>query len=121
MVAYTVGVGSTLDVMGRVVSANGVSGTVTITTLVLTLMMRFTTHHSPLRVSLPGALFIAIGWQVLQQAGSAYVRRVLTAADDMNGVFALVLGLVALICIGGVSTAVIRAILASRSIRASNA
>ena len=79
-----------MQALGTVVS-------VVVTTLVLTLMMRYSTRHSPLRASLPGALFIAVFWQVLQQAGAAYVRRVVGAAGDMNGVFALVLGLVALI------------------------
>jgi YihY family inner membrane protein len=79
------------------VQALGAVVSVVVTTVVLALMMRFTTSHSPLRVSLPGAFFIAVLWQVLQQAGATYVRRVVGAASEMNGVFALVLGLVALI------------------------
>jgi membrane protein len=79
-----------VQVLGAVVS-------VVVTTAVLALMMRYTTKHSPLRASLPGALFIAVLWQVLQWVGSSYVRRVVGAATEMNGVFALVLGLVALL------------------------
>jgi membrane protein len=79
------------------VLALGSGFSVVVTTVVLMLMMRFTNQHSPFRVSFPGAFFIAVLWQVLQQVGSAYVRRVLGAAGDMNGVFALVLGLFALL------------------------
>ncbi len=79
------------------VQALGAGFSIVVTTVVLMLMMRFTNQHSPLWVSFPGALFIAVLWQVLQQVGSAYVRRVLGAAGDMNGVFALVLGLFALL------------------------
>lgn len=79
------------------VQALGAVVSVVVTTLALTMMMRFTTQHSPFLVSLPGALFIAVLWQVLQRVGAAYVGGVVGAASDMNGVFALVLGLVALI------------------------
>ncbi|WP_148572216.1 YihY/virulence factor BrkB family protein [Nocardioides caldifontis] len=71
---------------------------VLLTAAVLALMMRYTTAHRPsFRTNLPGALVIAVLWHVLQVAGGEYVRRVVTAASEMNSVFALVLGLVALL------------------------
>jgi inner membrane protein YhjD len=70
---------------------------IAVTTVVLSAMMRYTTRRSPFRSSLPGALFIAVGWHALQLLGAAYVRDVVAAASEMNGVFALVLGLLALI------------------------
>ncbi|WP_313404149.1 YihY/virulence factor BrkB family protein [Aeromicrobium sp.] len=49
------------------------------------------------RSVLPGSLFCALGWQVLQYAGDAYVQGVIVRASSMNQTFALVLGLVALL------------------------
>jgi hypothetical protein len=61
-------------------------------------MMRFTTSRRPsFRVSLPGAVVIAVLWHLLQLLGSAYVEKVIGHASEMNGVFALVLGLMALL------------------------
>jgi membrane protein len=48
---------------------------------------------------LPGGIAIAVMWQSLQLLGGAYVEHVVSKATDMNAVFALVLGLVALIYI----------------------
>ena len=41
-------------------------------------------------------------WQLLQWVGGVYVSRVISRADDLNAVFALVLGLFALIYIASV-------------------
>jgi membrane protein len=66
--------------------------------LVLTLMMRYTTARRPsFATCLPGAIVIAVLWQLLQYGGSLYVRRVISATDEMNSVFALVLGLFGLL------------------------
>ncbi len=71
---------------------------IALTTLFLAVMMRYTTSRRPsFRTSLPGALFIAVAWHVLQIAGNQYVTRVIAKASEMNAVFALVLGLLALI------------------------
>lgn len=51
------------------------------------------------RSVLPGTLFCALGWQVLQFVGDTYVQRVIVRASSMNQTFALVLGLVALLFI----------------------
>jgi hypothetical protein len=45
---------------------------------------------------------IAVLWQLLQFAGGVYVSRVIAHASQMNGVFAVVLGLVALLYIASV-------------------
>jgi uncharacterized BrkB/YihY/UPF0761 family membrane protein len=66
-------------------------------------MMRLaTTSRQSFRHSLPGAILVALMWQVLQSLGGTYVSRVIARASDMNGVFALVLGLLALIYIASV-------------------
>jgi membrane protein len=86
-----VGVGLWLQTLTGVVS-------VLVTAVVLALMMRFTTTRRPsFRASLPGAVVIAALWHGLQLLGGAYVRGVVAAASAMNSVFALVLGLVALL------------------------
>ena len=76
---------------------------VLLTAVVLSLMMRFTTTRRPsFRSSLPGGLLIAVLWHILQLLGGQYVRGVVSVASDMNGVFALVLGLIALIYLAAV-------------------
>jgi membrane protein len=52
---------------------------------------------------LPGAIAAAIVWQGLQQFGTVYVGSVVRHADATNGVFAIVLGLIAWIYLAVVS------------------
>jgi uncharacterized BrkB/YihY/UPF0761 family membrane protein len=47
------------------------------------------------RQVLPGALAAAVVWQLLQSFGAGYVAHTVTNASATNGVFALVLGLLA--------------------------
>lgn len=74
-----------------------------------------TTHRHSVRESLPGALSAAVLWQLLQLIGAAYVGHVVRNANATNGVFALVLGLIAWIYLGamvvvlGVEINVVRA------------
>lgn len=49
------------------------------------------------RSVLPGSLFCALGWQLLQVGGDAYVQGVVVRASSMNQTFAVVLGLIALL------------------------
>jgi membrane protein len=77
-------------------------GTIVVNTGILALMMRLsTTQDERLRDVLPGAAVIAALWQLLQVAGGAYVSHVIAHASQMNGVFAVVLGLVALLYLAG--------------------
>ncbi|GGF48959.1 hypothetical protein GCM10011519_23700 [Marmoricola endophyticus] len=65
----------------------------------------------------PGALVTAVLWQVLQRGGSAYVTHVINRASDVNKVFALTLGLLALIYIAAVMAVIgvqINVVLAKR-------
>ena len=80
----------------------GTAVSVLLTAVVMATMMRFTAHGPRLRTSMPGALLIAVLWHVLQLAGGAYVRSVVSKASDVNGVFALVLGLLATIFLAAV-------------------
>ena len=66
-------------------------------------MMRLSTpRRERLRDVLPGAVLIAVMWQLLQLLGGVYVEHVIKKTNEMNGVFALVLGLIALIYIATV-------------------
>ena len=77
--------------------------TVAVNALVISLMMRLATpQNERLRELLPGGIAIAVMWQLLQLLGGVYVEHVVSKADDMNAVFALVLGLIALIYIASV-------------------
>lgn len=76
---------------------------VVLNALVLAVMMRLaTSERKPFRAVLPGAAAIAVMWQLLQTAGGLYVDRVISRASDMNAVFAVVLGLVALLYVASV-------------------
>ena len=79
----------------------GVLLSIAVTSVVLALMMRYTTSRRPsFRTSLPGAVVIAVLWYLLQVLGGAYVERIVAeVSSEMNGVFALVLGLIALLYI----------------------
>jgi membrane protein len=77
--------------------------TVVVNAAVLMLLMRLSTPQKErLRDVLPGAAVIAVLWQLLQMLGGIYVSHVIANANQMNGVFAVVLGLVALLYIAGV-------------------
>jgi membrane protein len=81
----------------------GTAVSVLLTAVVMAAMMRFTTSRRPeFLTSLPGALFTAFFWHVLQLAGGSYVRAVVTKASDVNFVFALVLGLLGLLFLAAV-------------------
>ncbi len=76
---------------------------VALTTLVLAAMMSLaTSERHRFATVFPGSATIAVLWQVLQVAGSVYVGHVVNRVSQMNGVFALVLGLVALLYIAAV-------------------
>jgi membrane protein len=54
-----------------------------------------TTRDLSIRDVLPGAVAAAVIWQLLQTFGVLYVERVVNHASSTNGVFAIVLGLLA--------------------------
>jgi YihY family inner membrane protein len=76
---------------------------VVVTGVVLTVMLVFaTSRRHRFRTVLPGGLAIAVMWQLLQALGGVYVNRVISRVSEMNGIFALVLGLVALLYVAAV-------------------
>jgi membrane protein len=107
MVAVLTSVGGHLDIFGTELGGGvrwaATALTVVLTAAVLGTMMRLSTpQDESLREVLPGAVAIAVAWQVLQLVGGVYVEHVIKKASQMNAVFATVLGLVALLYIGTV-------------------
>jgi membrane protein len=107
LVAVLSSVASHLDILGGNFNQGvrlAVGGSaVLLNALVLAVMMRLaTTQRQGFWAALPGALTVAVLWQGLQLVGGAYVGHVVSRASAMNGVFALVLGLVALIYLAAV-------------------
>ncbi len=77
---------------------------VTLNAGTFSLVMRMaTTRQVSLREAAPGAVAAAIVWQLLQLGGAAYIRLVIEDANTTNGIFALVLGLVAWLYLGSAS------------------
>ena len=107
VIALVSSVGNHLDLFGWDLD-NELHGlaqllSVLVTTLVLATMMRLSTpQQDGLRDVLPGAALIALLWQLLQLVGAAYVEHVVKKANEMNAIFALVLGLVALVYVATV-------------------
>ena len=109
VVAVLTSVLSHADVLGLGLGDNAVLswllrlGSLLVNAAVLSVMMRFaTSHRQSFLASLPGALAVAVMWQVLQLLGGAYVGHVVRRANDVNAVFALVLGLIAFVYVASV-------------------
>jgi YihY family inner membrane protein len=62
-----------------------------------------TARHLSLRQVAPGAIAAAVVWQLMQTFGVVYVGHVVKGASASNGVFALVLGLLAFIYVTAVA------------------
>jgi uncharacterized BrkB/YihY/UPF0761 family membrane protein len=62
-----------------------------------------TARRLTLRQAAPGALCGAVVWLLLQSFGATYITRVVNGASETNGVFALVLGMLAWIYLSAVA------------------
>ncbi|TDD62655.1 YihY/virulence factor BrkB family protein [Kribbella antibiotica] len=86
--------GVVADNLGWLVSI----GSILVLTAMLTLCLRPATRPRPaFRTIIPGAFFTALGWHLLERLGGVYVNDVLAKASEVNGIFALTLGLIGLI------------------------
>jgi uncharacterized BrkB/YihY/UPF0761 family membrane protein len=66
--------------------------------VVLSEMMRLAVgRRQSFLAMLPGGITIAVLWQLLQWVGGYYVEHVIKRVSEMSAVFALVLGLIALL------------------------
>jgi membrane protein len=107
-IAVLSSVASHMEVFGTGLGGGGLrwlvlAVTVLVNSVVLALMMRLSMPQKQRLVEvLPGAALIALQWQLLQVLGGVYVSGVIANASQMNGVFAVVLGLVGLLYIASV-------------------
>jgi len=60
-----------------------------------------TAEEVPTRDLIPGVIFAAVLWQLLQHIGGYYVTHVIRHAQETSGLFAFVLGLLAWLYLGG--------------------
>ena len=89
---------------GSVLRVSAIIVSVLVNALVFVLAFRLATaRHLTVRQVLPGALVAAIAWQLLQLFGVPYVTSVIRHASATNGVFALVLGLLAFLYLASVA------------------
>ena len=78
-------------------------GSVLLAAGVLAVMFRLATEgRLSVRQAFPGAALIAVLWELLQVGGGVFVSRVVSRVDAVNGIFALVLGLIAIIYVAAV-------------------
>ena len=100
-VSIVVGTGNVSGAVARPLVALGATG---VGIVVLVTVFRMSTARAvTVRQVLPGAMFAAVCWQLLQQFGIAYVDHVVRAASTTTGVFAIVLGLIAFIYLSSVT------------------
>lgn len=90
--------------LGTVVQVLVLVASVLINAVVFTFaFLLATTRKLAVRDVLPGSLLAAVLWQLLQTFGVTYVSRVMDSASAVNGVFALVLGLLAFLYLAAVA------------------
>ncbi len=90
------GIVGTVGLLGPVSSVAVLLGTLLIHGAAFAFVFRFaTTRDLPWRAVLPGAAAAAVSWLALQYVGVAYVGRAVAGSSATNGVFAIVLGLLA--------------------------
>jgi membrane protein len=88
--------GSTIGGIGAGMKVLIGIGTLALNAAVFTLGFRVATARDiSVRETAPGAVAAAALWQVLQYVGAIYVSHVVRGASEVNGLFALVLGLLA--------------------------
>ncbi len=69
--------------------------------LFFTVFRLMTSEQVATRDLLPGIVLAAVLWQILQHVGGLYVEHVVRRAQETSGVFALVLGLLSWLYLGG--------------------
>jgi membrane protein len=96
--------GSSAGSLGGVLRILLLVAAVLINAMVFVFAFRLATaRHLSVTDVAPGAIGAAVVWQLLQTFGAAYVEHVVKGASATNGVFALVLGLLAFFYISAVA------------------
>jgi membrane protein len=89
--------------LGTLLRTLSLLGSISVNSIVFVLAFRLATaRHLTVGQVAPGALIAAVLWQLLQTFGVSYVSRVVSRASAINGVFALVLGLLAFLYLAAV-------------------
>lgn len=86
---------------GVVLSVFGILVSIAINFVLFEVSFRvLTAIDVPWRALVPGAVFAAIGWEILQVGGGLYVHHVVSKASSTYGFFALVIGVLAWLHLG---------------------
>lgn len=97
------GIGSLTQSLGIAGQAAVLAGSVGVNAVAFTLAFRIgTTRRLTSGQVAPGAVTAAVLWQLLQSFGAVYVNQVVRHASATNGVFAVVLGLLAFLYLAAV-------------------
>jgi membrane protein len=89
--------------LGTLLRTLSLLGSISVNSIVFVLAFRLATaRRLTVGQVAPGALIAAVLWQLLQTFGVSYVSRVVSRASAINGVFALVLGLLAFLYLAAV-------------------
>jgi membrane protein len=89
--------------LGMVLRVLAIVASVAVNSLVFVFAFRLATaRRLTVKQVVPGALAAAVLWQLLQTFGVSYVSHVVSTASAINGVFALVLGLLAFLYLAAV-------------------
>ncbi|MET4048460.1 MULTISPECIES: YihY/virulence factor BrkB family protein [unclassified Rhodococcus (in: high G+C Gram-positive bacteria)] len=98
-----VNVASSAGVFGRINGSVVLIASILLNIIVFTVAFRLATARD-LSISnvLPGAIVAGVLWQILQTFGGVYIRYVVGRASITNGVFAVVIGLLAFMYIASV-------------------
>lgn len=102
-VAITTGVGLLVGgLAGREVTIAGFVASALLDIVLFWAVFRlFTARTVPTRQLWPGIVIAAVGWALLQTAGGVYVDRVVSRANATYGFFAIVIGLLSWLYLGG--------------------
>lgn len=96
---------SNVGSFGWLLRAFTIAGSMAINVAVFLVAFRVaTTRELRTRELAPGAISLAILWQLLQSFGVTYTNHVIRHANATNGVFAIVLGLVSFLYLAAVAT-----------------
>jgi len=97
-------VGAGVGTFGAGIRVLLMAASVTVNAVAFVLAFRIATaRRLSVREVAPGAIGAAVVWQLLQTFGTVYVAHVVKSASATNGVFALVLGLIAFIYLAAVA------------------
>lgn len=91
----------TAPALGLLIRVGAALLAIALNTLLFTFAFRvLTARHPPIHQLRLGAITAAVGWQILQVAGTYYVGHELAGASATYGLFGIVLGLLAWIYLG---------------------